>query len=72
MARRIIVKGYHPAYKRKIISEAAECLGSLRKVAFALGIPTSMIYRWNSNETEMREKWVTCIEQLLKQFSSAR
>jgi hypothetical protein len=70
MARRIIVQGYHPKYTTKILDDAANYFGSLRKVAFALGVPTSVLYRWHSNETKMGEKWVHSLEQLLKKVSS--
>jgi hypothetical protein len=70
MDRRIIVHGFHPKYTTKLLNEAAEHFGSLRKVAFALGIGTAVIYRWRNNETEMGEKWVISLENLLKKSQS--
>jgi DNA invertase Pin-like site-specific DNA recombinase len=72
MSRRIIVNGYHPKYKIKLLEDAKNYYGSLRKVAFALGIATSVIYRWYNNETEMGQQWAKNLEDILKKVSAIR
>ena len=65
--RRIIVSGYHYLYVKKLLNQAIKKYGSLRQVGFAIGISTSVIYRWYNHESEMGKKWVESLESLLHQ-----
>lgn len=64
--RRVIVKGYCHEYCRSLITKGADKYGSIRKLAFALGVASSVLYRWHNNETPMGEKWVESLESLLQ------
>ena len=63
--RRVVVNGYSAIYIRKLLDRGLERYGSLRQLAQALGISTSVIYRWRHNEQKMGEKWVVNLEKLL-------
>lgn len=65
--RRVIVDGYSPLYCRKLLDEGIKRYGSLRQVASAIGISTSVIYRWYHNEQRMGKVWVENLERLLLQ-----
>lgn len=65
--RRIVVHGYHFLYVKKLLNQGVEKYGSLRQLGFALGISTSVIYRWYNQESEMNEQWVESLESLLRQ-----
>ena len=63
--RRVVVNGYSAIYIRKLLDRGLERYGSLRQLAQALGISTSVIYRWRHDEQKMGEKWVINLEKLL-------
>lgn len=63
--RRVVVNGYSSVYIRKLLDRGLERYGSLRQLAQALGISTSVIYRWRHNEQKMGDKWVINLEKLL-------
>jgi DNA invertase Pin-like site-specific DNA recombinase len=65
--RRVIVRGYHYLYVKKILTQGREKYGSLRQLGFALGISSATIHRWYNNESEMGKKWVESLESLLHQ-----
>lgn len=69
MQRRVITDGYHPKYIKKILVEARNYYGSVRKIGFAMGLPSSVVYRWYNNEEKMGAKWVLILEQILKKVS---
>lgn len=62
--RRKIVEGYHPSYAKKLIDDAAQKLGSVRKVAFAIGLAQAQLYRYYHNENRMSDKWIKILEDL--------
>lgn len=67
MARKIISGDYDYRYYKGLLDEGQRRFGSLRQLAFALGIAGSVLYRWYHGEQKMGKLWVENLEHLLKE-----
>lgn len=68
MSKRIIVDGYHHSYCKKLIDIAANKLGSVRKVSFAIGLSQAQLYRYYHNECKANDIWIKTLEQLCEKL----